>query len=429
MHLLIIGSGYVGLVTGACFAEMGHNVTCLDIDAVKVEKLKNGIIPIFEPSLDELVKRNRQSGTPPLHHRLSFRRKGAEVCFIAVPTPSDTAGSCDLSYVFSAAEQVARHMTSYKIVVNKSTVPSAPLPLSRSTCSSSHKSLFDVVSNPEFLKEGIGHQRLHEARPDHPRPRQPAGDPNDEGPLRLVQPQPRPAPHHGCPLRRNDKICRKRHARDPHLVHERARRPLRKDRRQHQRSAHRHRLRFPYRLPISLSRRRLRRLLLPERPQGAPSDGPRCPVTKPPSSMPSRPSTSGKKSSSPKRSTPTLEKRAASSDKTIAIWGLSFKPDTDDIREAPSLELIQELLAAGATLRLFDPVSMHNAKNLLGDHPTSTGAPMSMTPLQAPMRSRSSPSGNNLGSSIAKRSWKDAGQRIFRRTEPIQTPGYECPWL
>ena len=157
MHILIVGTGYVGLVTGACFAEMGHTVTCLDIDRAKIEKLQKGIIPIFEPGLEELVRRNLQ------HKRIIFTTDYAKsvgenlVCFIAVPTPSREDGSCDTSYVEMAAKQIASYTTDYKIIVNKSTVPVGTGAQVASIFR--EKGLFvDVVSNPEFLKEGAAVQ-------------------------------------------------------------------------------------------------------------------------------------------------------------------------------------------------------------------------------------------------------------------------------
>lgn len=157
MKILVVGTGYVGLVTGACFAEMGHHVTCLDIDEQKIQQLNDGVIPIYEPGLEEIVKRNVQA------ERLKFTTdypsgvKGALFCFLAVPTPEDENGSADLSYVLQAARQVAEQMDSYKVIVNKSTVPVGSTKKVAEAIQSAltNSSIeFDVVSNPEFLKEG-----------------------------------------------------------------------------------------------------------------------------------------------------------------------------------------------------------------------------------------------------------------------------------
>ncbi|MFN0065044.1 MAG: nucleotide sugar dehydrogenase, partial [Chlamydiales bacterium] len=159
MKILIIGTGYVGLVTGACFAEMGHQVTCLDIDKAKIQLLQEGIIPIFEPGLEEIVRRNQAESR--LHFTTDYTTAVASAlfCFIAVATPEGGDGSADLSYVRAAAAQMASHMNDYKVVVNKSTVPVGS---SKEVADVIAKTLahrgvsveFDVVSNPEFLKEG-----------------------------------------------------------------------------------------------------------------------------------------------------------------------------------------------------------------------------------------------------------------------------------
>ena len=157
MKLTIIGTGYVGLVTGTCFAEVGHQVICVDKDAEKVRLLKGGGMPIYEPGLDELVKRNTAAG------RLSFSNSTAEgveqsdVIFIAVPTPPQADGSVDLSFMESVSREVATSMTSYKIVVDKSTVPVKTGDKVAETIKRYCKARveFDVVSNPEFLREGF----------------------------------------------------------------------------------------------------------------------------------------------------------------------------------------------------------------------------------------------------------------------------------
>jgi len=157
MKLTIIGTGYVGLVTGACFAQVGHQVTCVDNDGEKVKLLKGGGIPIYEPGLEELVKTNVASG------RLSFSTSTAEgvenadVVFIAVPTPPQTDGSVDLSFIEKVAREIAAAMTGYKIVVDKSTVPVQTGDKVAETIKRYCKAKvdFDVVSNPEFLREGF----------------------------------------------------------------------------------------------------------------------------------------------------------------------------------------------------------------------------------------------------------------------------------
>ncbi|HET6439980.1 MAG TPA: UDP-glucose/GDP-mannose dehydrogenase family protein [Anaeromyxobacter sp.] len=154
MNITVIGTGYVGLVTGTCFAESGHSVVCLDIDPKKIETLRSGGIPIYEPGLEELVRRNVREA------RLSFTTsypegmKLAEVVFIAVGTPPGETGEADLSYVLQAAAELARHMTRYTVIVNKSTVPVGSADRVSEVVSQHSSQPFDVVSNPEFLKEG-----------------------------------------------------------------------------------------------------------------------------------------------------------------------------------------------------------------------------------------------------------------------------------
>lgn len=159
MKITVFGSGYVGLVTGACLAEVGNQVLCMDVDQRKVDQLKQGIIPIYEPGLDEMVKDNVAAG------RLRFTTDVKEAVdfglfqFIAVGTPPDEDGSADLKYVLAVAQSIAEHMTDYKIVVDKSTVPVGTADKVKQTVADMlaqrGQSLeFDVVSNPEFLKEG-----------------------------------------------------------------------------------------------------------------------------------------------------------------------------------------------------------------------------------------------------------------------------------
>lgn len=160
MTISMIGTGYVGLVSGTCFSEMGNKVWCIDINQEKIDKLKNGIIPIFEPGLEEMVKRNFTA------KRLNFTTDYAEavpnsdICFIAVGTPPGEDGSADISYVLKAAECIANHIQKYTVIVDKSTVPVGTSELVKAKINSvlekrGVKIEFDVVSNPEFLKEGV----------------------------------------------------------------------------------------------------------------------------------------------------------------------------------------------------------------------------------------------------------------------------------
>lgn len=159
MKLTVIGTGYVGLVSGTCFAEMGNTVTCIDVDAKKIEKLKKGIIPIYEPGLDAMVQRNIENRTLLFSTELSENLDGCDVAFIAVGTPMGEDGSADLKYVLQVASDIGRHMTTPLVIVDKSTVPVGTADKVRGTIKQELDKRgvdieFHVVSNPEFLKEG-----------------------------------------------------------------------------------------------------------------------------------------------------------------------------------------------------------------------------------------------------------------------------------
>ncbi len=154
MQVAVIGTGYVGLVSGACLADFGHTVTCLDVDETKIAKLKNGEIPIYEPGLEDVVRRNIAAGRLLFTTSYADAVPKADLVTIAVGTPSADDGSADLSYFMQAASDIAKHMNGYKVIVDKSTVPVGTADKVRELVSSIYKDEFDVVSNPEFLREG-----------------------------------------------------------------------------------------------------------------------------------------------------------------------------------------------------------------------------------------------------------------------------------
>ena len=160
MKIAIVGTGYVGLVTGTCFSEMGMNVHCIDIDSAKIENLKKGIIPIYEPGLDDMVVRNYQAGRLQFSTDLKDILNDVDIVFCAVGTPSDQDGSADLKYVLEVAKTIGKHLTKYILVVTKSTVPVGTANLVKKTIQDELDKrglsdlIFDVASNPEFLKEG-----------------------------------------------------------------------------------------------------------------------------------------------------------------------------------------------------------------------------------------------------------------------------------
>jgi UDPglucose 6-dehydrogenase len=375
MQLLIVGTGYVGLVTGACFAEMGHSVVCLDIDASKIQGLQQGIVPIFEPGLEEIVRRN-------LNKRLRFTTDYAKsvhdsaVCFIAVPTPSREDGSCDTSYVESAARAIAQHMNSYKVVVNKSTVPvgtaSFVAGVIREELQKRGVSLeFDVVSNPEFLKEGAAVQDC--LKPD----RIIIGSDSPKATEILRQIYSAFTLSHDRVFSMDTlsaemtkyaanamlatrisfmneiaEICKKVGAN----VNE-VRKGIGSDTR----------IGYSFLYPGvgyggSCFPKDIRALICKAKELGI-----NPAILEAVDQVNVR-----QKKLLAKKMIDYFASRGGLRGKTVAVWGLSFKPDTDDMREAPSLEFIHQLLEAGARLKLFDPVAMPNAKRILPDKPEIT---------------------------------------------------------
>lgn len=369
MHLLIIGTGYVGLVTGACFSEMGYHVTCLDIDKKKIEDLKKGIIPIFEPGLEEMVKRNYKE------KRLSFTTdypssvQNADICFIAVPTPSLDNGQCDLSYIEKAAAMIAEHLNSYKIIVNKSTAPVGTVPIIKKILSEKIKGKveFDVVSNPEFLKEGSA--ILDCLKPDR---------------IIIGTDSPKAAQimqklYHGFTLN-HDRI----------LIMDIASAEMSKYAANAMLAT---RISFMNEMAhicslVGANVNNVRKGIGSDKRIGysflyaGVGYGGSCF----PKDLRALSYFAKQKGYTPllleaveeinqhqkkvlaKKISSYFSKKGGLKGKTIALWGLSFKPDTDDMREAPSLILIKELQEKGAKLRLFDPVACEVAKKMITDH-------------------------------------------------------------
>ena len=154
MKIAVVGTGYVGLVTGTCLAETGNDVICVDIDANKVQKMKNGIVPIYEPHLDVLFERNIKQNRLSFTTDLASAVKDAKIIFLALPTPPGEDGSADLSYVIGVAKELGKIITDYKIIIDKSTVPVGTAEKVHAAVAEHAKVEFDVVSNPEFLREG-----------------------------------------------------------------------------------------------------------------------------------------------------------------------------------------------------------------------------------------------------------------------------------
>ena len=268
MKIAVIGSGYVGLVAGACLAENGNDVVCVDKDPVKVRSLQRGKIPIYEPGLEELVRRNKSEKRLTFTTALARGVRQAQIIFIAVGTPTGEDGSADLQHVLGVAREIARAMNGYKVVVNKSTVPVGTAVKVRDVIRRETTHPFSVVSNPEFLKQGA-------AIDDFMKPDRVVIGAEDPRSAELMKELYAPVhahrrAHHddGLPERRAEQVRRQRHARDAHLVHERGVERVRGRRRQRRPGAAGGRLGSPHRSLVPLSRRRLRRELLPQGRQG-----------------------------------------------------------------------------------------------------------------------------------------------------------------
>ena len=155
MKIAVIGTGYVGLVTGTCFAETGNDVTCIDIDKSKVEKLSNGQITIYEPGLEKLFLRNVREERLRFTTDLAEGVRDAEIIFLALPTPPGEDGSADLKYILGVADDLGKLLKDYKVIIDKSTVPVGTSEKVRKAIEKNYKGEFDVASNPEFLREGV----------------------------------------------------------------------------------------------------------------------------------------------------------------------------------------------------------------------------------------------------------------------------------
>lgn len=369
MELLVIGIGYVGLVAGTCLAEMGHHVTCLDIDQMKVDKLNRGIIPIYEAGLEEMVKRNVNAG------RLRFTTDyhtavvHAKVCFIAVDTPVTAEGKADLRFVRSVATSIAEHMVHPLIIVNKSTVPVGTAQMVSSIINKvlEHRGVsisFDVVSNPEFLKEGCAVQDF--MKPD----RVIIGVENDRvaAVMREIY-APFMLSHERLLVMDVASAEMTKYAANAMLATrisfmnelaglcERMGADISKVR-QGIGSDRRIGYNFLYPGPGfggSCLPKDLRALQAQ-----AEAVGYDMPLAHAVEAVNIR-----QRHVLGDKITEYFSTQGGLSGKVIAILGLAFKPDTDDMREAPSLTLIQQLLQAGASVRVYDPVAMKNAKHCL----------------------------------------------------------------
>ncbi len=365
MKIAVIGTGYVGLVTGTCFAETGNEVTCVDIDEAKVHRMTNSQIPIYEPGLEVMFKRNIHQGRLRFTTSYEEAMEDAEIVFLALPTPPGEDGSADLSYILSAAETLAPFIRSYTVIVDKSTVPVGTSEKVREVIARKvDTSLFDVVSNPEFLREGV-------AVDDFMKPDRVVVGTRSEKARTIMKKLYAPFVRQGNPVIFMDErsaemtkyaanaylatrisfmneianLCERLGANVDHV-----RRGMGSDSRIGKRFL------FPgVGYGGSCFPKDVQALALMA--EQADYD---FKIVKTVMDVNHRQKTIlGQKM-----------KRYFMQDlqgKKIAIWGLAFKPETDDIREAPALDLIRELLNEGAELQVFDPEAMDNVKTLFGD--------------------------------------------------------------
>ena len=365
MQVAIIGTGYVGLVTGTCFAETGNNVVCIDINEEKIAQLRRGETPIYEPGLDNLLERNIKDKRLTFTTSLAEGIVGAQIIFLALPTPPGKDGAADLQYVLGVAEDLSTMITDYKVIVNKSTVPVGTAEkVAARLAAKLDKNLFDVVSNPEFLREGV-------AVDDFLKPDRVVIGTSSERAKKLMEELYQPFVRQGNPIYFMDERSSEmtKYAANAYLA-----------------------MRISFMNEMSLlcelaganvdnvrmgmgSDSRIgKRFLFPGVGYGGscfPKDVQALARTAREYGFDYRLVETTMQVNDRQKTVLGKKVKAYFGDslqgKTFAIWGLAFKPETDDIREAPALELIKELTAAGASVRAFDPEAMNNVKAIFGD--------------------------------------------------------------
>ena len=375
MKITVIGSGYVGLVSGTCLADVGNDVLCLDVDVEKIRILQSGGIPIYEPGLEDMVRRNVAAGRLHFTSDIEQAAKHGTIQFIAVGTPPDEDGSADLKYVLAAARNIGRLMTDYKVVVDKSTVPVGTADKVRAAIADELakrgvQTPFAVVSNPEFLKEGAAIQ-------DFMKPDRIVVGADDEQAILLMRAL-------YAPFQRNHERLIVTDVRSAELIKYAANAMLAT------------RISFMNELAnlaeklgadIEMVRRGIGSdprigydFLYPGYGYGGscfPKDVMALVKTAhDEADITLRVLSAVEQANDAQKRVLGKKVRARFGDdlkgKTFAIWGLAFKPNTDDMRDAPSRQLIADLFSAGATVRVYDPVAMHEAKRIFGDEPRLT---------------------------------------------------------
>ena len=387
MKVTVIGTGYVGLVSGSCLAEVGNDVLCLDLDAEKIRILEDGGIPIHEPGLQEMVRRNVVAGRLQFTTDIERAVNHGTVQFIAVGTPPDEDGSADLQYVVAAARNIGRYMTDYKLVVDKSTVPVGTADKVKAVIQEElqkrnvlgRESLpFSVVSNPEFLKEGA-------AIEDFMRPDRIVVGVEDEPAIHLMHTL-------YAPFQRNRERLIVMDVKSAELTKYAANAMLAT------------RISFMNELAnlaeslgadIEMVRQGIGsdprigyHFLYPGCGYGGscfPKDVQALQRTARQNGMELKVLNAVEEANNAQKHVLTRKIKAKFGDdlkgKTFALWGLAFKPDTDDMREAPSRFLIADLIEAGAIIKAYDPVAMPETQRIYGDEPCLTYAESHMAAL------------------------------------------------
>lgn len=364
MKIAVIGTGYVGLVTGTCFAETGVHVVCVDIDSAKVERMKQGVIPIYEPHLDLLFERNIKQKRLVFTTDLKEGIKEAEIIFLALPTPSGEDGSADLRHVLDVASQIGELLTEYKIIVNKSTVPVGTAQKVREIISAKTKFEFDVVSNPEFLREGF-------AVDDFMKPDRVVIGSSSERANKILAELYAPFVRQGNPIYFMDERSAEltKYAANAFLATK---------------------ITFmnevanlcekvganvdAIRIGIGSDERIGKRFLFAGTGYGGscfPKDVQALSITADQYSYDFKILKAVMSVNEVQRISIVSKiknfYKNNLKDKRIALWGLAFKPDTDDVREAPALYIIEELLKEGVKISAFDPEAINNVKKMLAD--------------------------------------------------------------
>ena len=363
MKITVIGTGYVGLVTGTCLAETGNEVVCVDVDKVKIEKMRDGVVPIYEPHLDVLFERNIKANRLTFTTSLDKGLEHGDIVFLALPTPEDEDGSADLSYVLGVAEEIGKKIKDYKVIVDKSTVPVGTAEKVNATISKNASCDFDVVSNPEFLREGY-------AVDDFLKPERIVIGASSEKATKLMERLYSPFVRSGNPIIVMDEKSAEltKYAANSFLATK---------------------ITFmneianycelvgadvdKVRAGMGSDSRIGKRFLFPGIGYGGscfPKDVKALQKAGADAKYDFKilEAVIGVNSKQKTILLPKIENHFNGNldDIKIAIWGLAFKPETDDIREAPSIDMMNALLEKGASLSVFDPEAMPNIKAKFG---------------------------------------------------------------